>query len=311
MNVGKKSVPFKADRDIPALDGKVILVTGGNIGLGKQSVLEYAKHSPAKIYLATRSASKGKAVIDEIQAQLSKPANIALLELDLASLESVKKAATTVLAESERLDILMLNAGIMAAPPGLTSNGYEVQFGTNYMGHALLAKMLIPLLEKTAALPNADVRVIAVSSRGHMYAAKPEGIKYDTLRTKADSLGAYRRYGQSKLALILWARQAAKLYPQFTVTSIHPGVVRTNLMNNATGSPLIIRILGKVATKVVTPVDQGVRNQLWASVAKGVKSGEYYEPVGIGGAATDLGKDEKLAEKLWEWTEGELACYLT
>jgi hypothetical protein len=95
-------------------------------------------------------------------------------------------------------------------------------------------------------------------------------------------------------------------YPQFTITSINPGVVRTNLMNNATGSSLAMRILGKVANKVVTPVDQGARNQLWASVAKGVESGEYYQPVGIGGTATKLGKDIKLAEKLWEWTEREL-----
>ncbi|KAL2807722.1 short-chain dehydrogenase/reductase [Aspergillus granulosus] len=309
MNIGKKSIPFRADRDIPPLDGKVILVTGGNIGLGRQCVLEYAKHNPAKIYLAARTPSKAQAALNEIQKALPNRANIVLLELDLASLDSVKKAAATVLADSDRLDILMLNAGIMAAPPGLTKDGYELQFGTNYIGHALLAKLLIPLLDKTATLPDTDVRIITLSSHGHMYAPKPDGIKYDTLRTEAESLGAYGRYGQSKLAAVLWARHAAKLYPQFTIASIHPGVVRTNLMNNATGSPLIIRILGKVANKVVTPVDQGVRNQLWASVAKGVQSGEYYEPVGIGGTATEFGKDEKLAKRLWEWTEGELKGY--
>ena len=309
MNIGKKSVPFKPERDIPSLDGKVVLVTGGNIGLGKQCVLEYARHNPAQIWLAARNLDKAKAAVDEIQQQLSKPAPIKLLELDLSSLESVKKAASTVSAESDRLDILMLNAGIMAAPPGLTKDGYELQFGTNYIGHALLAKLLHPMLEKTATIPNADVRVIMLSSHGHMYAPKPEGIRFDTLKTNAEALGPYSRYGQSKLAMILWARQAAKLYTQFTVTSIHPGVVRTNLMNNATGSSMVIRVLGKVANKLVTPVDQGVRNQLWASVAKGVESGEYYEPVGIGGTATEFGKDETLAKKVWEWTEQELKGY--
>ncbi|KAL2834016.1 short-chain dehydrogenase/reductase [Aspergillus pseudoustus] len=292
MNIGKKSVPFKADRDIPPLDGKVILVTGGNIGLGKQCVLEYAKHNPAKIYLAARTPSKAQAALDEIQKALPRPANIVLLDLDLASLDSVKKAASTVLAESERLDILMLNAGIMAAPPSLTKDGYELQFGTNYLGHALLAKLLTPLLEKTAllALPDSeDVRIITLSSHGHMYAPKPDGIRYETLRTPADSLGAYGRYGQSKLAAILWARHAATLYPQFTIAAIHPELA---------------------ANKVVVPVEQGVRNQLWASVAKeGVTSGGYYEPVGIGGTATELGKDEKLAQRLWEWTEEELKGY--
>jgi hypothetical protein len=103
----------------------------------------------------------------------------------------------------------------------------------------------------------------------------------------------------------------AKLYPQFTLASIHPGVVKTNLMNGATGSPLIIRMLGKVANKVLTPVDQGARNQLWASVAMEVKSGEYYEPVGIAGTETEFGKDETLAKKLWDWTEKELGAYGT
>jgi NAD(P)-dependent dehydrogenase (short-subunit alcohol dehydrogenase family) len=309
MNICKKPISFQADRDIPPLDGKVILVTGGNIGLGKQCVLEYAKHNPAKIYLAARTPSKGQAALEEIQRVLPKKANIVLVELDLASLDSVKKAAARVLAESERLDILMLNAGIMATPPGLTKDGYELQFGTNYLGHALLAKLLIPLLDKTATLPSADVRIVTLASHGHMYAPKPDGIKYDTLRTDAESLGAYGRYGQSKLAAVLWARHAAKLYPQFTIASIHPGVVRTNLMNNATGSPLIVRILGKVANRVVAPVEQGVRNQLWASVAEGVVSGEYYEPVGVGGMATELGKDDKLAEGLWRWTEEVLKGY--
>ncbi|KAJ0417872.1 short-chain dehydrogenase/reductase [Aspergillus carlsbadensis] len=309
MNICKRSVPFQADRDIPALDGKVILVTGGNIGLGKQCVLEYAKHNPAKIYLAARTPSKAQAALDEIQGALPKQANIILLDLDLASLESVTKAAATVLADCERLDILMLNAGIMAASPGLTMDGYELQFGTNYLGHTLLAKLLTPLLERTASLPAADVRIVALSTHGHMYAPKPDGIKFDTLRSEAEGLGAYGRYGQSKLALILWARHAAKLYPQFTIASVHPGVVRTNLMNNATGSPLIIRILGKVANRVVTPVEQGVRNQLWASVAEGVVSGEYYEPVGVGGTATEFGRDDMLAERLWGWMEEVLKGY--
>lgn len=139
-----------------------------------------------------------------------------------------------------------------------------------------------------------------------MYAPKPEGIRSDTLKIKADSLGAYSRYGQSKLAIILWVRKMATLYPQFTLASIHPGVVRKNLINNATGSSLATRALGKAANKLVTPVERGVRNQLWASVGKDVQSGEYYEPVGIGGTATDHGKDMKLVQKLWEWTEEEL-----
>ncbi|KAL4929008.1 short-chain dehydrogenase/reductase [Aspergillus undulatus] len=309
MNVKKKSIPFNPEQDIPSLTGKTILITGGNIGLGKQCVLEYAKHNPALIWLAARSIPKAEVAIEEIQTQLSKKVNIKVLELDLASLDSVKKAAATVLSESERLDILMLNAGIMATPPGLTKDGYELQFGTNYLGHIHLVNFLLPLLEKTTALPNADVRLILLSSQGHAYFFNPEGIKYDTLRTDADALGPYGRYGQSKLAMILWGREAAKRYPGITVASIHPGAVRTNLMNSATGSPCWVRVLGKVAKWVVTPVDKGARNQLWASVSRDVVSGEYYGPVGVGGMGSDLARNEELARGLFEWTEGELKAH--
>ncbi|KAK4032712.1 hypothetical protein C8A01DRAFT_40854 [Parachaetomium inaequale] len=311
-----KSVPFNAAKDIPPLDGKVILITGGNVGLGKQAVLEYARHNPRLIWLAARSVQKANAAADEIRLQVPN-APIQVLELDLASFASIKEAAATVLSTSPRLDILMLNAGIMAAPPGLTADGYELQFGTNHMGHALLTKLLLPLLTRTATPdttnPRPDVRIITLSSHGHVYASKP-GIAFPTLKTRAEPMGALGRYYQSKLANVLWARQLARAYPQFTVASIHPGVVQTNLLENAAGAPAVVRAITKVVVGLglLTPVEQGVRNQLWASVApvrdgeSGVVSGEYYEPVGVAGMGSRDGRDEGLARRLWEWTEGEL-----
>jgi NAD(P)-dependent dehydrogenase (short-subunit alcohol dehydrogenase family) len=303
-----KSVSFNPASDIPSLASKVILVTGANIGLGKQSILEYARHSPRAIYLAARNPAKAQAAIDEIQAQLPTPANIKVLELDLSSLDSVRKAAAKFTAEEERLDILMLNAGIMAAPPGMTGDGYEVQFGTNYVGHALLAKLLLPVLERTASTPAADVRIIMLTSAGHNL-CPTGGIDFDSLKTDGEPQGPYGRYGQSKLAQILWVRKMAKLYPEFTMSAIHPGVVSTNLTAGATGSSWPVQMLLKVAKGVTTGVEKGARNQLWASVSKDVVSGEYYEPVGVGGAVSNHGKDDALAEKLWEWTEGELKSY--
>lgn len=301
-----KSVPFNPGKGIPSLEGKVILITGGNIGLGKQCVLEYARHQPALIWLAARNTEKAQAAVDDVRQEVPDAA-IKTLEMDLSSLDSVVTAARTVTAESDRLDILMLNAGVMAAPPGLTKDGYELQFGTNYVGHALLAKLLLPVLERTTTLSGADVRVIMISSHALVYGPK-EGVVFDSLRTKADNLGAYGRYGQSKLAMVLWTREMARKYRQFTLVSLHPGVVNTNLWKGATASPMIIRILSKVATSacLLTSVNQGVRNQLWASVSKDVKSGEFYEPVGIGGAVSPLAEDDALAEKLWNWTEKEL-----
>ncbi|KAH7125217.1 retinol dehydrogenase 14 [Dendryphion nanum] len=312
MNLCKSSVPFKAERDIPSLEGKVILVTGGNIGLGKQTIIEYARHNPAQIWLAARNLEKAKIAVEEIKQQLPSVAspNIKLLKLDLSSMDSVKTAANTFLKEADRLDILVLNAGIMATAPDRTQDGYELQFGTNYIGHALLAKLLIPALNKAASLPGSDVRVVMVSTYGHSLAPK-EGIRYTTLREDGTELGPYGCYGQSKLAMILWVRKFAALYPQFTTAAVHPGLVRTNLMTGATGQSFLLKMVGYVAEKVGTSVEQGVKNQLWASVAQDVKSGEYYEPVGIGGTATALGKDDTLAEKLWQWTETDLAAWVS
>ncbi|KAF2450645.1 retinol dehydrogenase 14 [Karstenula rhodostoma CBS 690.94] len=316
-------VSFDPAKDIPSLFGKVILVTGGNIGLGKQCVLEYARHNPLRIYLAARSPSKAQAAIEEIKQQLgaSNSTLITILELDLSSLSSVKVAAATLLEQESRLDILMLNAGIMAAAPGLTKDEYEMQFGVNYLGHALLFKLLHPLMEKTSKLTGADVRAIMVTSVGHQMAPK-EGIPFDQLRTDCATLGAFERYGASKLAQILWARHAAMLYPSIKFAAAHPGLVGgTGLGSSATGTSTFANLLMTLSPIAATSVEKGARNQLWTSVGKDVKSGEWYAPemcmgvmqVGVGSqsGASVLAKDSAMARKLWDWTEGELQSYAT
>lgn len=304
----KHSVSFTPAQDIPRLDGKIILVTGGNIGLGKQCIIEYAHHNPAQIWLAARNLDKARTAVEEIQSQLANPVSIKILELDLSSLESVQKAARTFTSEAYRLDILMLNAGIMATPPGITKDGYELQFGTNYLGHALLAKLLLPVLKKTASIPETDVRVVAVTSDAYSYSPKG-GVNFDSLKTDGEALGSFERYGQSKLVMIHWTRLMAQSYPQFTFAAIHPGVVGTNLGAGATGSPWIVRTLLKVGKSALTSVEDGAKNQLWASVSKDVKSGEYYVPIGTKGKETAEAKDDELARKVWEWTEKELEKY--
>jgi len=296
---------FDPKTDIPDLSGKVILVTGGNVGLGKQSILEFARHKPAQIWLAARSIPKAQAAADDIKTQVP-DAPIKLLELDLASFDSVKKAAATVRAESDRLDILMLNAGVMATPPGQTKEGYEIQFGTNHVGHALLTKLLLPLLDRTAArAADGDVRIVVLSSQGHRWSAAG-GIDFDSLKTDGSKYGAYSRYGQSKAANIMFARELARAHPRFKVAAVHPGVVQTNLMNGATGGPFILRLLQPLGYWFLASVEVGAKNQLWASVSKDVKSGEYYVPVGVEGNAIDYAMSDELARKLWTWTEKEL-----
>ena len=296
---------FNPRTDIPSLKGKTILVTGGNNGLGKESILQLAYHEPSLIWLAARGEARAQAAIDDIRKEVPN-ASIRPLNLDLADFDSVKAAARRVLSESDRLDILMLNAGIMATPAGLTKSGYEIQFGTNHVGHALLTKLLLPLLTKTAATSNSDVRVIVLSSEAHRF--KPRGgIVFDSLKTTAENFHTATRYGQSKTANILFATEMARRYPQIRTVAVHPGAVDTNLATPFTQSSILWRPFAMLYFRVMAlSVQDGAKNQLWASVAADAKSGGYYNPIGYVKAADADATNEETAKKLWEWTEKEL-----
>jgi len=297
---------FKAE-DIPDLSGKVILVTGGNSGLGAESILQLAKHKPSKIYLAARSESKASSAIAEIKEKVPKAA-ITFLELDLSSFASIKTAADTVTKSTGRLDILMNNAGIMATPPGLTKDGYEIQFGTNHMGHALLTRLLLPTLQKTVQEQgeNADVRIVNLSSSGHNWAPKG-GLKLDECKTDMRGTSTWARYGQSKLANILYTKALAARYPDIKCVSLHPGAVDTGLMRGPAESYPFFKtpmwFLGKVVT---VSVAHGALTQLFAATSKDAKTGAYYVPTAKEDKGSNYARDEKLVEALWEYTEKQL-----
>ena len=301
-----EGVTFDPSHDIPDLSGKVALVTGGNAGLGKETVLQLAKHQPSRLYLAARTASKAEAAIRDIRATVPN-ANITFLQLDLASLKSVQEASDTFLASSDRLDILINNAGIMAQPEGLTTDGYELQFGTNHMGHALLTKRLLPVLQKTSQQPGSDVRVVSLSSAG-IRNAPPMGVDYSTIKTSMANHSTFTRYGQSKAANIIFASELARRYPTITSVSCHPGVIDTELSTpfknsggwKGLGFGLVVRLMG-------ISLADGAKNQLWCATGNGVISGRFYLPVGAVGAGRGFPDDEALGKQLWEWTETELA----
>lgn len=302
---------FQPDRDIPDLSGKVILVTGGNIGLGKEAILELARHNPAKIYMGSRNKEKGEAAVAEIRDEVPK-ANIVFLPMDLSSFTSVQRAAHTFLAENDRLDILMNNAGIMATPPDLTEDGYELQFGTNYMGHALLTKLLLPVMEKTAQIPKADVRIINLSSEGHKWAPTSSFIFAD-LKTPQENISTLTRYAQSKLANLYHAEALAKRYPSITSVAVHPGVVGTNIAGNfRKGNPVLGWILENVVALALASPKTGAFTQVWAATARrlDVKSGGFYYPVGVPFSGAMRVDAEALGEELWVWTGKELDGFL-
>jgi len=214
----------------------------------------------------------------------------------------------------------MCNAGISWQHPGLTVDGYEKSFGTNHLGHALLIKLLLPKLLMTAKEPDSDVRIIMLSSTSHRDVPK-KGILFDELKTTLSHVQHYQRYGQSKLANVLYARSLARKFPTIKSVSVHPGVVDTemNTQNNEICRDSFFwrtfwftyRRIAKVRMSLTgsgwLTVEGGAKNQLWASASKdGVVSGTYYEPIGVVGKDSKLSKSEKLEKELWEWTEKQL-----
>ncbi|KAK7942728.1 uncharacterized protein PG986_011841 [Apiospora aurea] len=289
---------FDFDKDVPDLSGKIILVTGGNVGLGKETIYQLAKHKPAHIYLAARSAAKAQEAIKDIQQRAPDAAPITFLECDLSSFDSIKSAAAKFLSQASELHILINNAGIMACPPGKTKEGYEIQFGTNHMGHAQLTKLLLPTLLKTAEkAPEGAVRIVSLSSMGEAFAAKDPYADADT-RLKSDlaSTSTWTRYGIAKLANVHHSRALAQRYPSLRCVAVHPGAVRTEL----TRGPLATY---SAFSLVMAPLH-------WlASFAMTPRSGHFYYPVAVDGKASAQAKDEKLCEQLWAWTEKELEAH--
>lgn len=314
-------VSFEPARDIPSLAGKVVLITGAAGDLGRSTAVELARHGrPSRIYVADlpRSGEEEakREVVDRIRRESrddngsktdrGEGTEVQFLDLDLTSFESVRKCASDFVAREKHLHILVLNAGIIRVKPGTTAEGYEVHFGLNYLGHALLAKLLLPtLLHTIEAQPDADPRIVVVSSEGHTV-APPGGIQFDKLKTDCADMSYSQRYGQSKLALIGLARELAHRYPRLRIAAVHPGRIATGMGTNLAKESALVRFGTPLSRFICAPVSVGIRNHLWAATSPEVVSGKYYEPVGVPDRESKMGKDETLSRSLWEWTEDEL-----
>ncbi|KAM0349146.1 hypothetical protein HYE67_003036 [Fusarium culmorum] len=299
---------FNPSNDIPDLSGKVIIVTGASSGLGKESALQLAKHNPATIFVTARTEKRGNAAIKEIQDAVPNfKGQIKFLELDLSSFASIQKGATAFLEQSDRLDILMNNAGLMATPAGLTTDGYEVQFGSNYMGPALFTKLLLPTIVRTAQ-QQGDARVVNLSSELFKQAPK-EGVLLSRVKTPLEDISSLARYGQSKLADYYHTRSLSKYYPSVKFVAIHPGVVNTGLFDDLRKRrPWLGGLIGVIGSIFLTDVHAGAKAQLWASTTKSesVRSGGFYNQK-LKEYTDAVLDDEKAVEELWDWTEKEFA----
>jgi NAD(P)-dependent dehydrogenase (short-subunit alcohol dehydrogenase family) len=268
-----------------------------------------AAANPAQIYFTGRNTKSADAVLKRVSDSGCKTP-VQFIQCDLTDLASVKAAADKILAEQSRLDVFIANAGIMNQPPALTKDGYELQFGTNHLSHALLIKKLLPLMEQTAAQPGSDTRIVILTSTG-LRTTPSGGIEFKELKTVQDAvLGGAKRYGQSKLANLLYARELAKRYPSITSVSVTPGIVGTDLVSSQGGvSKAVIWVAAKIGQGGITKPEDGTASQLWCAVGPKDKivSGEFYEPIGkVCKFSTKYTKDQKLGGELWDWTQAEL-----
>ncbi|KAI1659092.1 oxidoreductase [Daldinia decipiens] len=302
-------VNFNPDKDIPSLQGRVIFVTG-TAGLGRASVKALAKHDPTHIYFTGRNEQAGEALIEEIK-KTNPSVGMSFLKMDMTSLSSVKKACAQF--THDRLDILMCNAGIMDKPPTLSEDGFEIHFAVNHLAHGMIIQQVLPVLRRTADLPGSDVRVVVLTSTGWRGHPK-NGIDFATIRTTQEDLtllGFNLRYGQSKIANIIYAAEIARRYPKIKAVSIHPGVVTTDLLNSL--SPMrkaFVYGANWMLGGGVVDESIGRLNQLWA--AAGAKrdelvNGAYYKPVGVQGKLDKTAMSEELGRELWSWTDEMLA----
>ncbi|KAI1334995.1 NAD(P)-binding protein [Xylariaceae sp. FL0016] len=292
---------------LPDLRGKVFIVTGGNSGIGYHIVAHLAEHG-AHVYMCARSSEKGTTAIANIR-KMHPSASIDLLQMDLKDLSSVTA-----------LHGLVNNAGIMATPFGMTKDGHEAQWQTNYLAHWVLTQRLLPLMLQTAKqLPPGSVRIVNLTSAGHMGAPR-DGISFDDASMDNNSIWA--RYGQSKLANILHTRILHKTYGpgspsasrgegEIWVSSVHPGVVDMNLSSNMEqlgwfSMPGLITALKK--TGLCYPADKGAWTSLFCAASQDMESkqsGAYLEihrRFGEPCWQSSAAKDEKLAERLEGWT---------
>lgn len=282
----------------------------GTAGLGTETILQLAQHNPAEIYFTGRNQKAADDVINRIKSS-GTTAKITFVALDLLSMSSIKAAQSSFPAS--RLDVLICNGGIMAQPPGLSKDGYEIQFATNHLSHALLIKLLMPTLLRTADLPSSNVRIVILTSLG--FRGHPKGgIVFKDLKTTQDfgAFGSWYRYGQSKLASILYASELARRYGEkLTAVSVHPGVINTGLVGGLSfGNKAFVHVASM--GKMIKP-HEGAYNTLWAATREkgAIQNGGFYEPVGqyspkrLDSAA----KDPALAKELWDFTEQELSTY--
>jgi retinol dehydrogenase-12 len=295
----------------PDLRGRVAAVTGTTAGIGLHTALQLAKQGAA-VVLLDRDQEKAKQVALRIK-QEAPGAVVELIHCDLSDLDSVAAAAKKFMESHESLHILVNNAGVMMCPLGATKQGYEMQYGTNHLGHFLLTLKLLPALMNGARAGMS--RVVMVASRAHK-SAPAGGIDFDSLtHEQVLKNGRYHRvlfYAQSKLANILFTCELQRRYGKHGINAmcVHPGVVGTNLGRHVPLPPVVKAILIAMLNCVIKTPAFGAQTSLHCALAPLAQlvPGEYYSDCAVS-VSSALSKDEGLARRLWETSMDQVQKY--
>ncbi|TDX03042.1 oxidoreductase [Kribbella sp. VKM Ac-2566] len=289
--------------DIPDLTGRLALVTGATSGLGYETALELLRHG-ADVLVAARNPEKAAQAAETLTQKAGRAPTV--LELDLADLASVQRAAEEVVKSYDRLDLLINNAGVMAPPYRQTLDGFELQLGTNHLGHFALTGRLLPLLVKGS-------RVVTVSSFMHKTV---RGISEDDLRRPAGSYRKWESYGKSKLANLLFMleldRRARAAGVELLSVGAHPGYAATHLQ--AAGPELAgrarqARLWGAATRLVAQSAAAGAWPSLYAATYPDLRPGSFVGPSFFEYRGTPkvvlptrTAQDPDLAARLWAWS---------
>ena len=280
--------------------GKVVIITGANSGIGYYSALALYEKG-AHIILACRNLHSAENAITKIKS-LKGTGTLEARKLDLASLESVKEFAKLFIQDYKKLDILINNAGVMTPPSAKTAEGYELQFGVNYLGHFALTGYLYPLLKNTTG-----ARVVNVTSLAYTLGS----INFNNFRLNFP-YDASREYNQSKLANILFTfelqRRIDIVGDSILSVAAHPGVTKTELSRNMSEENI------NSAVQMYGPLMdawQGALPSLYAATEPNLESSGFFGPDSDGGLrgypaqteVTDVGRDYNTSKKLWDFAE--------